>query len=138
MTQTTMICSKLNRSWRRRLTLLGLGFTVALPISTVVAESPSLRHTTTVLAIQRAEPAVVNIEGNKPATNSSGARAGGRNAARSEDRRGTQAGGSRARTRNGRTVPQASRRQGAGIGIERQADSAGNAGRSAWGQGRRS
>lgn len=64
MTQTKLICT-----WQRPLAIIGLGLSLTCtPHAAVAQESSSLRHTTTVLAIQRAEPAVVNIEGNKPAT----------------------------------------------------------------------
>lgn len=56
-------------SWPGPLALLSLlGLSLCLPSASVFAEEhTSLRHTTTVRAIQAAEPAVVNIEGNKPA-----------------------------------------------------------------------
>lgn len=67
MTQTQPICL-----WRSPLASLGLGlclcvFQPLLQGRLHAEESRSLRHTATVLAIQAAEPAVVNIEGNKPA-----------------------------------------------------------------------
>lgn len=44
-----------------------LGLSLCFPSALVLAdETPSVRRTTTVRAIQTAEPAVVNIEGNKP------------------------------------------------------------------------
>ena len=44
-----------------------LGLSLCFPSAFVLAdETPSVRRTTTVRAIQTAEPAVVNIEGNKP------------------------------------------------------------------------
>ncbi len=63
MTQTKVICT-----WRRPLAIIGLGLSLTcMPQVADAQERSSLRHTATVLAIQRAEPAVVNIEGNKPA-----------------------------------------------------------------------
>ncbi len=68
-----MTLSKKSRSWRRMVLQLGLGTGLSLCGFVAVAETPgSMRYTATVLAIQHAEPAVVNIEGNKPATSSSG------------------------------------------------------------------
>jgi len=68
-----MTLSKKSRSWRRMVLHLGLGAGLTLSGYVAVAETPgSMRYTATVLAIQQAEPAVVNIEGNKPATPSSG------------------------------------------------------------------
>jgi serine protease Do len=68
-----MTLSKKSRSWRRMVLQLGLGASLSLSGQTVWAEGPgSMRYTATVLAIQQAEPAVVNIEGNKPAAPSSG------------------------------------------------------------------
>jgi serine protease Do len=53
---------------RRSKATIGLGLSMCFCTAAVVAdEHRSLRHTTTVRAIQAAEPAVVNIEGNKPA-----------------------------------------------------------------------
>ena len=56
-------------SWHSPLALTSLlGLSLCLPSALVFAEEhSSLRHTATVRAIQAAEPAVVNIEGNKPA-----------------------------------------------------------------------
>lgn len=59
--------AQLSRTWRKRVAILGLGIGL-IGVTPSLAERPSLRQTTTVLAIQRAEPAVVNIEGNKPAS----------------------------------------------------------------------
>lgn len=57
---------------RRSLAVFSLGLSMCLGNATVQAdENTSLRHTTTVRAIKAAEPAVVNIEGNKPANPSS-------------------------------------------------------------------
>ncbi len=63
MTQTNS--KRTRRSRLARASLLGLSLCLS---QTVVSadESPSVRRTTTVRAIQTAEPAVVNIEGNKP------------------------------------------------------------------------
>ncbi len=47
---------------------LSLGASMAALHVPAIGEEPSPRLTPTVLAIQRAEPAVVNIEGNKPAS----------------------------------------------------------------------
>ena len=68
-----MTLSKKSRSWRRMVLQLGLGTGLSLG-GFVAAGEPagSLRYTATVLAIQQAEPAVVNIEGNKPAAPSAG------------------------------------------------------------------
>jgi serine protease Do len=49
---------------------LGLSAGLAVSIPASFGEEPSPRYTPTVLAIQRAEPAVVNIEGNKPSSSS--------------------------------------------------------------------
>ena len=73
MKQLTRFCSCLD-SWRRPLAAAGIGVGLALVPLSAKADKPSLRHTTTVLAIQQAEPAVVNIEGNKPASSNSMAR----------------------------------------------------------------
>jgi serine protease Do len=63
MTQTAVFCT-----WRRSIVSTALGLCCTLFCGfTQAEEKVSLRHTRTVLAIQRAEPAVVNIEGNKPA-----------------------------------------------------------------------
>ncbi len=63
MTQTLSI-----GAWRSPLTVIGLGLSMCFCNTVVTAEeTSSLRRTTTVKAIQAAEPAVVNIEGNKPA-----------------------------------------------------------------------
>ncbi len=63
MTQTKLICS-----WLRMLACMGVLLCPSMLARVASAEDiASLRRTTTVLAIQRAEPAVVNIEGNKPA-----------------------------------------------------------------------
>ena len=68
-----MTLSKKSRSWRRMVLQLGLGTGLALGGVAVGGEpASSLRYTATVLAIQQAEPAVVNIEGNKPASPSAG------------------------------------------------------------------
>ncbi len=68
-----MTLSKKSRSWRRLVLQLGLGTTLSLSGTSVWAQaSGSMRFTATVLAIKEAEPAVVNIEGNKPANPSSG------------------------------------------------------------------
>ncbi|MDX1926896.1 MAG: trypsin-like peptidase domain-containing protein [Pirellulaceae bacterium] len=68
-----MTLSKKSRSWRQLVLNLGLGTSLSLSGQTVWAEGPtSNRYTATVLAIQQAEPAVVNIEGNKPAAPSGG------------------------------------------------------------------
>ncbi len=68
-----MTLSKKRRSWRRMVLQLGLGTGFSLCGLVAMADTPgSMRYTATVLAIQQAEPAVVNIEGNKPATASSG------------------------------------------------------------------
>ncbi len=70
MTQTKLICS-----WRRPLASLGLGLSLSiLPTFTRAEDIVSLRRTACVRAIQQAEPAVVNIEGNKPGTSASGSR----------------------------------------------------------------
>lgn len=57
----------------RRLTVMASVAMIGLATLAVPAaradDSDSPRYTTTVLAIKRAEPAVVNIEGNKPASN---------------------------------------------------------------------
>ncbi len=64
MTQTKLICS-----WRSPIAIIGLGLSLTVLTHELSAqEKASLRHTKTVLAIQAAEPAVVNIEGNKPST----------------------------------------------------------------------
>lgn len=64
MTQTNSICS-----WLRLTACVGFGISLAVsPTLSCADDASSLRHTTTVLAIQKAEPAVVNIEGNKPAS----------------------------------------------------------------------
>ncbi len=56
-------------TWRQRVLRLGLGASLTLCGQATWAESPtSLRVTPTVLAIKQAEPAVVNIEGNKPSS----------------------------------------------------------------------
>lgn len=66
-----MKLSKKRRSWRWQLVQLGLAAGFAFSSQPLMAAEPtSLRHTATVLAIQQAEPAVVNIEGNKQASNS--------------------------------------------------------------------
>ncbi len=68
-----MTLSKKSRSWRLLVLNLGLGTSLSLSGQTVWAEGPtSTRYTATVRAIQQAEPAVVNIEGNKPAAPSGG------------------------------------------------------------------
>jgi serine protease Do len=68
-----MTLSKKSRSWRQLVLNLGLGTSLSLSGQSVWAEGPtSNRYTATVLAIQQAEPAVVNIEGNKPAAPSGG------------------------------------------------------------------
>lgn len=68
-----MTLSKKSRSWRQLVLNLGLGTSLSLSGQAVWAEGPtSNRYTATVLAIQQAEPAVVNIEGNKPAAPSGG------------------------------------------------------------------
>ncbi len=68
-----MTLSKKSRSWRRLVLHLGLGTGLSLTGQSVWADGPgSVRYTATVLAIQQAEPAVVNIEGNKPAAPSAG------------------------------------------------------------------
>ena len=68
-----MTLSKKSRSWRQLVLNLGLGASLSLGGQSVWAEGPtSNRYTATVLAIQQAEPAVVNIEGNKPAAPSGG------------------------------------------------------------------
>lgn len=68
MTQTKPICS-----WLRGLALIGVAVSVTVSSLEVSAgEAAGLRQTTTVRAIQRAEPAVVNIEGNKPSAGSRG------------------------------------------------------------------
>jgi serine protease Do len=73
MTQTKLICS-----WRRTLAVFGFGLSLhILPQVVCAQETASLRNTNTVLAIRNAEPAVVNIEGNKPSTNGSGLARGG-------------------------------------------------------------
>lgn len=70
MTQTILFCS-----WLRPLAVIGFGLSLTFtPQIAVAQEKSSLRHTATVLAIQRAEPAVVNIEGNKPAASRAGTR----------------------------------------------------------------
>ncbi len=62
-----MTLTELNRMWARPLALIGLGLAVCVSGTVVLAdEDSSLRYTATVRAIQAAEPAVVNIEGNKP------------------------------------------------------------------------
>lgn len=68
-----MTLSKKSRFWRRMVLQLGIGTGLSLG-GIVVGGEPagSLRYTATVLAIQQAEPAVVNIEGNKPASPSAG------------------------------------------------------------------
>ena len=72
MTQTNLICL-----WPRPLAILGVGLCLTILSTIAYAESPSLRRTATVRAIQRAEPAVVNIEGNKPAVKGAGSRGDG-------------------------------------------------------------
>lgn len=68
-----MTLSKKSRSWRRLVLHLGIGTGLSLGGQSVWADGPgSMRFTATVLAIQQAEPAVVNIEGNKPAAPSGG------------------------------------------------------------------
>jgi serine protease Do len=62
MTQAQKICM-----WRRSLVWSGLGLSLMVFTPLLKAAEPSLRLTSTVRAIQQAEPAVVNIEGNKPA-----------------------------------------------------------------------
>ncbi|MEM7476836.1 MAG: trypsin-like peptidase domain-containing protein [Planctomycetota bacterium] len=52
--------------------IAGLAFAGLLVITTASADELSARRTSTVRAIQRAEPSVVNIEGNKPATSAAG------------------------------------------------------------------
>lgn len=67
MTQSIRFC---------RLGVLALGLVagaMSLPSLAVADDISSLRFTKTVQAIRRAEPAVVNIEGNKPASPQSGA-----------------------------------------------------------------
>ena len=68
-----MTLSKKSRSWRLLVLHLGIGTGLSLSGQSVWADGPtSMRYTATVLAIQQAEPAVVNIEGNKPAAPSAG------------------------------------------------------------------
>lgn len=68
-----MTLSKRSRSWRRLVLNLGFGIGLSLTGQSVWADGPSsVRYSATVLAIQQAEPAVVNIEGNKPAAPSAG------------------------------------------------------------------
>ncbi len=68
-----MTLSKKSRSWRQMVLNLGLGTSLSLGGQSVWAEDlTSNRYTATVRAIQQAEPAVVNIEGNKPAVPSGG------------------------------------------------------------------
>lgn len=62
MTQTKPICL-----WLRTMACLGLSLGLMLSNQTSTAGEPdALRQTSTVRAIKRAEPSVVNIEGNKP------------------------------------------------------------------------
>ncbi|QDV21748.1 S1C family serine protease [Aureliella helgolandensis] len=63
MTQNQTICS-----WLRPLASIGLGLSLTIsPQWSWADDVDSLRLTTTVRAVQAAEPAVVNIEGKKPA-----------------------------------------------------------------------
>ncbi len=67
MLRTTNLCSAVAR-WRLPATALGLAICSTGLISPLGAEeSGSLRYTAVVKAIRAVEPAVVNIEGNKPA-----------------------------------------------------------------------
>lgn len=63
-----MTLTQLTSTQRSPLALTSLlGLSLCFPSALALAdETPSLRRTTTVRAIQSAEPAVVNIEGNKP------------------------------------------------------------------------
>ena len=72
MTQTNLICL-----WPRPLAIIGVGLCLTIFSTIAAAESPSLRRTATVRAIQQAEPAVVNIEGNKPAVKGAGSHSDG-------------------------------------------------------------
>ena len=67
MTQTPMNCLQEadRRCWNLALLCIPLAVLIQLPLN--AEESKSLRHSSVVLAIQAAEPAVVNIEGSKPA-----------------------------------------------------------------------
>ncbi|GAB5403096.1 MAG: trypsin-like peptidase domain-containing protein [Aureliella sp.] len=68
MTQTKPICS-----WLRAFALVGIAASITVTSQQVQGgEAQDLRQTTTVRAIQRAEPAVVNIEGNKPSAGGRG------------------------------------------------------------------
>lgn len=70
MRQTELICV-----WRSSIAFAVMVLSCSIAARVARSEErPSLRHTKTVLAIQRAEPAVVNIEGNKPATTTAGVR----------------------------------------------------------------
>lgn len=68
MTQTKLICS-----WLRVFAFVGIAASITVSSRQVHgSEAQDLRQTATVRAIQRAEPAVVNIEGNKPSAGSRG------------------------------------------------------------------
>lgn len=73
MSQTTSFCIVNRCALYGRCALLGIALLVSPFSNSEAGELSSLRHTTTVQAIQKAEPAVVNIEGNKPAASLSGA-----------------------------------------------------------------
>jgi serine protease Do len=65
MTHTSII-RLTAKTWRWKLALLTLATSSAIPLNSVEAqERSSTRYSATVRAIERAEPAVVNIEGNK-------------------------------------------------------------------------
>lgn len=57
------------RTWHKRVIQLGLTASLMFGCQFALGDKPeSLRYTSTVLAIKNAEPAVVNIEGNKPSS----------------------------------------------------------------------
>ncbi len=63
------------RKWRRKLAMLTVAASSTLPLPGLFAQERSTnRYTATVRAIESAEPAVVNIEGNKAAKSSAGSR----------------------------------------------------------------
>lgn len=66
-TQTRRLCPLIR--------IAALALTIGSPFTVLAEDTHSLRRTATVRAIQRAEPAVVNIEGNKPASSVTGAAA---------------------------------------------------------------
>ncbi|MBX3420848.1 MAG: trypsin-like peptidase domain-containing protein [Pirellulaceae bacterium] len=72
----TLMSSPGKVDWRRRLIALALVASSTSPNCALLADqTPSMRHSPVVRAIQTAEPAVVNIEGNKPSRPGAGASA---------------------------------------------------------------